>query len=207
MSQPCKFSRRDMLRAIGASIALPVLSTLRPSLSRAAPSEATCFADATGLAQRIRNKEISPVELMRMHLDRVEAINPKLNAIVTLADGCLERSRRAEKAVMRGELLGPLHSVPFTIKDVFDTRGVRTTRGSRIFKDRVPAKDATLVQRLKRRAAFSWEKPIFRNLPYRLKQRTSFLDGRSIPGIRTEPVADRLVARRPPLLQVCHHWG
>jgi aspartyl-tRNA(Asn)/glutamyl-tRNA(Gln) amidotransferase subunit A len=150
MSQPCKFSRRDMLRGTGASIALPMLSTLSPSVSRAEQAEATCFTDATGLAESIRNKELSPVELMRMHLDRVEAINPKLNAIVTLADGCLERARQAEKAVMRGELLGPLHGVPFTIKDVFDTQGVRTTRGSHIFKDRVPDKDATLVKRLKK---------------------------------------------------------
>ena len=106
------------------------------------------FADATEMARRIHDREISPVELMRAHLERIDAVNPKLNAVVTLADGCIDRARQAEDAIMRGETAGPLQGVPFTIKDVFDTKGVRTTRGSRIFENRVPDADATLVKRL-----------------------------------------------------------
>ena len=108
-----------------------------------------CCADATELAARIRARELSPVEVVRAHLERIEAINPQLNAVVTLADGALERAREAEAAIGRGESWGPLHGVPFTAKDCFDSRGVRTTRGSRIFADLVPPADATAVHRLK----------------------------------------------------------
>lgn len=68
--------------------------------------------DATRLAELIRNKEVSPVEVVKAHLDRIEAVDPKLNAIVTLADGALDVARAAEQAVMNGEALGPLHGVP-----------------------------------------------------------------------------------------------
>lgn len=111
--------------------------------------EDICYCDATELARRIRTKEISPVEVVRAHLERISSINPKLNAIVTLMDGAEAQAKAAEAAVMRGALLGPLHGVPFTIKDCFDTAGVRTTRGSNFFKDFKPVADATLVSRLK----------------------------------------------------------
>jgi len=111
--------------------------------------EEICYCDATELARRIRSKEVSPVEVVRAHLARIDAINPKLNAIVTPIDGAERQAKAAEAAVMRGDSLGPLHGVPFTIKDCFDTAGVRTTRGSNFFKDRKPEEDATLVQRLK----------------------------------------------------------
>lgn len=108
------------------------------------------FADASEIAERIRTKSLSPVEVVRAHLDRIEQVNPKINAVVTLADDALEQARDAEKAVARGELRGPLHGVPFTAKDCFDTQGVKTTRGSRIFADLVPQIDATAVHRLKK---------------------------------------------------------
>ena len=108
-----------------------------------------CYAGASQLADRIRTKTLSPVEVVRAHLDRIEAVNPRLNAIVTVADGAVERAREAEAAVMRGEIWGPLHGVPFTVKDWIDTAGVRTTRCSRLFEDRVPRDDATVVRRLK----------------------------------------------------------
>ena len=112
-------------------------------------SEAICYAAATDLAERIRSKTLSPVEVVTAHLERIEAVNPKLNAIVTMADGVMERAREAEAAIMRGDVWGPLHGVPFTIKDVLDTRALRTTRGSRLFEDFVPETDATAVARLK----------------------------------------------------------
>lgn len=105
--------------------------------------------DATRIAQLIAQRELSPVEVMQAHLDRIAAVNPKLNAIVTLADGAMEGARTAEAAVISGAQLGPLHGVPFTAKDEIDTAGVLTQRGSPIFRGRVPDTDATVVARLK----------------------------------------------------------
>ncbi|MET4423801.1 amidase [Bradyrhizobium sp. 956_D2_N1_5] len=105
--------------------------------------------DATRIAQLIAQRELSPVEVMQAHLDRIAAVNPKLNAIVTLADGAIEGARTAEAAVISGAQLGPLHGVPFTVKDGIDTAGVLTQRGSPIFRGRVPDADATVVARLK----------------------------------------------------------
>jgi aspartyl-tRNA(Asn)/glutamyl-tRNA(Gln) amidotransferase subunit A len=105
--------------------------------------------DATKLAELIRTREVSPVEVVQAHLDRIEALNPKINAIVTVADGALKAAKAAEAAVLAGEALGPLHGVPFTVKDSIDTAGVPTQRGSPIFKGRTPDTDATSVARMK----------------------------------------------------------
>ncbi len=105
--------------------------------------------DATGLAELIAKKEISPVEAVQAHLDRIAEVNPKVNAIVTLASDALDAARQAEAAVKPGARLGALHGVPFTVKDGIDTAGVLTQRGSPIFKGRVPDTDATVVARLK----------------------------------------------------------
>ena len=104
--------------------------------------------DACGLAESIHEKRFSPVEVLNACLARVDALNPKLNAIVTMIDGAVERARQAEAATMRGESWGPLHGVPFTVKDCVDTAGIRTTGGSLIFADNVPDRDATVVTRL-----------------------------------------------------------
>jgi aspartyl-tRNA(Asn)/glutamyl-tRNA(Gln) amidotransferase subunit A len=106
------------------------------------------WTDATELARRIRAKEVSPVEVVRAFLDRADAVNPGVNAVVVNVDDALNRAQAAERAVVSGEALGPLHGVPVTIKDCIDTAGVRTTRGSLLFKDRVPDADATVVTRL-----------------------------------------------------------
>lgn len=94
-------------------------------------------------------REISPAEVVRAHLERIQAVNPKLNAIVTLIPEAEDLARAAEATLVRGEPLGPLHGVPFTIKDCVDTAGIRTTRGSRLFAHHVPKADATVVARLK----------------------------------------------------------
>src|SRR6202042_3706467 len=86
---------------------------------------------------------------VQAHLDRIAEVNPRINAIVTVADGALDAAREAEAAVKPGAQLGPLHGVPFTVKDGIDTAGVLTQRGSPIFKGRVPDADATVVARLK----------------------------------------------------------
>ena len=111
------------------------------------------FSDATALAELIRTREVSPVEIMQAHLDRIAAVNPEINAIVTLADGALDAAKAAEAAVMSGDALGPLHGVPFTVKDSIDTAGVLTQRGSLIFRGRLPDTDATSVARMKKAGA------------------------------------------------------
>jgi aspartyl-tRNA(Asn)/glutamyl-tRNA(Gln) amidotransferase subunit A len=88
------------------------------------------YFDATKLAELIRTREMSPVEVVQAHLDRIEVVNPKINAIVTVAEGALAAAKIAEAAVMAGDQLGPLHGVPFTAKDSIDTAGVATQRGS-----------------------------------------------------------------------------
>ena len=111
-------------------------------------SDDLLMLDAVGLAEGIRDRRFSPVQVLTACLERIDALNPRLNAIVTMVDGAMERSRQAESAVMRGESWGPLHGVPFTVKDCIDTAGIRTTGGSLIFADNVPHRDATVVTRL-----------------------------------------------------------
>jgi aspartyl-tRNA(Asn)/glutamyl-tRNA(Gln) amidotransferase subunit A len=108
------------------------------------------YSDATKLADLIRTREVSPVEVVQAHLDRIAAVDPKVNAVVTVAAGALEVARVAERAVLAGDELGPLHGVPFSVKDSIDTAGVPTQRGSPIFRGRVPDADATSVARLKK---------------------------------------------------------
>ena len=112
-------------------------------------SEEIYYAEARQIAARIRSKDLSPVEVVQAHLDRIDAVNPTLNAVVTLWDGAMERAREAEAAIMRGEVWGPLHGVPFTVKDCIDTAGVRTTVGSKLFEELVPEQDAPAVRRLR----------------------------------------------------------
>ncbi len=107
------------------------------------------FSDATKLAKLIRTKAVSPVEVVQKHLDRIDATNPAINAIVTIADDAIASAKAAEKAVLAGDDIGPLHGVPFTVKDSIDTAGVLTQRGSPIFKGRLPDTDATSVARMK----------------------------------------------------------
>ena len=119
-------------------------------------------ADATELAELIRTGKASSVEVVQAHLDRIEAANPDINAIVTLADGALDAARAADEELAAGGQAGPLQGVPFTVKDAFDTAGVLTQRGSPIFAGRIPDTDATGVARMKRAGAILLAKT---NLP------------------------------------------
>ena len=102
------------------------------------------------MAQAIREHKITSLELTKHVLERIELHNPRLNAIVTLMrEEALERSRAADKALRGGDLWGPLHGVPITIKDCFEISGVRTTSGSPSLKDHVPENDAVAVARLR----------------------------------------------------------
>ncbi len=105
---------------------------------------------ARELASLIKSRAVSPVEVLDAHLAEIGRKNPKLNAIVTLAaDQARVAARAAEDAVMQGTALGPLHGLPIGIKDVTVTAGIRTTFGSPLFEDNVPAEDAEVVRRLK----------------------------------------------------------
>jgi amidase len=105
---------------------------------------------ACELASLIASKAVSPVEVLDAHLAVIARVNPKLNAIVTLvADDAHASAQQAEAAVSRGETLGALHGLPVVIKDITPTAGIRTTFGSPLFKDYVPAEDAEAVRRLK----------------------------------------------------------
>ncbi|MEA2536966.1 MAG: amidase [Chloroflexota bacterium] len=108
-----------------------------------------CFASATWLAEAIRTRAISAVEVVDACLARIELVNPSLNAVVRLTDDPREHARQADRELARGILRGPLHGVPFTLKDSLDTAGVVTTAGSVGWRERVPAGDATVAARLK----------------------------------------------------------
>jgi aspartyl-tRNA(Asn)/glutamyl-tRNA(Gln) amidotransferase subunit A len=108
-----------------------------------------CYTPATELGRLIRTKALSPVELMRAVLERIERLNPTLNCFCTLtAEAAMAAARDAEQAVMRGASLGPLHGIPVSIKDLAFTKGVRCMGGSFIFEHRVPTVDAPFVTRL-----------------------------------------------------------
>src|SRR6266540_5753195 len=106
---------------------------------------------AAEMAAAIRKKKLSPVDVMRAVLARIERVNPMLNAFVTLtADQAIKDARAAERALMkRGARVGPLHGVPFSTKDLVITKGIRTTFGTRLYADNVPTEDAPMVERLR----------------------------------------------------------
>lgn len=120
------------------------------------------YSAAAELAERIRSRQLSPVEVVQAHLDRIQAVNPKINAIVTVARDAITQARSAEAAVLRGDALGAFHGVPFTVKDSIDTADVLTQRGSPIFAGRVPRDDAVSVARMKAAGAIMLAKT---NLP------------------------------------------
>ena len=136
------------------------------------------FSDATQLAALIRSRQVSPVEVMQAHLDRIAAVDPKVNAIVTVAERALDDARAAEAAILAGGELGPLHGVPFTVKDSIDTAGVLTQRGSPIFKGRIPEADATSVARLKAAGAILLAKTNLPEFSYWIES-DNLLSGRS----------------------------
>ena len=109
-----------------------------------------CFLTARELARRIREKEVSCVEVMEAHLAQIERVNPKVNAIVTLVpERAMDGAKAADAALARGDDLGPLHGLPVAHKDLVPTKGIRTTRGSPIFADWVPEEAGLIVERLR----------------------------------------------------------
>jgi aspartyl-tRNA(Asn)/glutamyl-tRNA(Gln) amidotransferase subunit A len=114
----------------------------------------TSFRTISELSQRLRRREVSPVEITRDCLERIEWLNPELNAFITVTgESAVAEARLAEGEILRGEWRGPLHGVPVALKDLIDTAGVRTTAASALYKDRVPEQDADVVRRLRQAGA------------------------------------------------------
>ena len=112
------------------------------------------YTSAYELASLIRQKRLSAVEVTRATLARAEASQPVLNAFITIcADQAMEAAKAADAATMRGNTVGPLHGVPFTVKDLVNTRNVRTTFGSFVFEHNMPTSDQVCVARLRRAGA------------------------------------------------------
>ena len=128
----------------------------RPDASDAEYSSEICFLSAVEMAELIRRKRLSAVEVVEAHLRQIERANPKANAIVTLvAEQALTDARRADEQLARGEPAGPLHGLPVVHKDLHETKGIRTTFGSRIFEDHVPQTDAIMVERFRKAGAIT----------------------------------------------------
>jgi aspartyl-tRNA(Asn)/glutamyl-tRNA(Gln) amidotransferase subunit A len=108
------------------------------------------FTPVTELVQLVRDRKVSPVELVRMYLERIDRWDDRLHAYVTVSrDAAFEQAKEAEAAVTRGDRVGPLHGIPIGVKDQFLTKGVRTTNGTRMLAEFVPDDDATAVARLR----------------------------------------------------------
>jgi len=127
------------------------------------------------LAPLLQDKQVSPVEVTRAYLERIEALDEALNAYITVtAAQALADARRCEEEIMRGDYRGPLHGVPVALKDLYDTAGVPTTAASKIYADRVPAEDATSVTRLRAAGAIILGKTNLHEFAYGVTSESSY---------------------------------
>ncbi|HTP96844.1 MAG TPA: amidase [Burkholderiales bacterium] len=111
--------------------------------------DSPCSLTIAELAALIEARKLSPVELVNAYLQRIDALDPRLNAFITVTgELALQQARQAEAAIAAGKYRGPLHGIPFGLKDMFETRGIRTTAHSRVLEHHVPAADASVVTRL-----------------------------------------------------------
>jgi aspartyl-tRNA(Asn)/glutamyl-tRNA(Gln) amidotransferase subunit A len=142
------------------------------------------WKSACEIRELIRKKEVSPVEIVKETLDRIDAVNPKINSYVTIcADNALSDAKHAEDALFKKTELGILHGIPFSVKDVTLTKNVRTTMGSKLMESFIPSEDAVLVSRLKEAGAYP--------IPI-----TFFLECLEILGILAGRLEDLVVALR-----------
>ena len=160
---PDDIDRRTFGRRLGIAAVAGALHSLPDAASGqgsgvnqpAARGEELCDLSATELAARIRRKDVSARDVMSAHLARIERVNPKVNAIVTLvADRAMADAARADD-LAKGGTPGPLHGLPVAHKDLVDTAGIRTTRGSRFYRDTVPTRDALIVTRMRAAGAIT----------------------------------------------------
>jgi aspartyl-tRNA(Asn)/glutamyl-tRNA(Gln) amidotransferase subunit A len=122
---------------------------VKQPLTASGPAGVEPFGSIADIAERLRTKAISPVELTTAVLQRIDALNPHLHAFITVtADRALVQAERAEREIAAGRWRGPLHGIPFSLKDVYETKGIRTTAHSRALEDWIPERDATCVTRM-----------------------------------------------------------
>jgi amidase len=179
-------------QATGQAHVLPRVGHTPGELTKLTLSEAS---------ELVRSRKVSPVELTQACLSRIEQLNPKLNAFITvMADSALAQAREAESDIQRGRWKGPLHGVPIALKDLVDTVGVRTTAASGLFKDRIPTQDAEIVRRLKASGAVLLGKLNLHEFAYGGSSVISYFGASVIRG--TPLIAQAaLPAGLPPLLQ------
>ncbi|WP_031160038.1 amidase [Streptosporangium roseum] len=114
------------------------------------------YLTATEMLELLRTRQVSAVELLRAHLSRIEEVNPRVNAVVTLvAERALREAEEADRDLARGRWRGPLHGLPVAHKDLADTAGIRTTYGSPLFADHVPDADSLIVRRMREAGAIT----------------------------------------------------
>ena len=113
-----------------------------------------CYTSAGDLSKLVQSKEISPVEIIEAHLSRIDETEPVLNSFITLlANEARTAARQAEKDIQAGRYKGPLHGIPVALKDLYNTGGVRTTSGSKIFDTFVPTEDCTVASKFQQAGA------------------------------------------------------
>jgi hypothetical protein len=150
-----------------------------------------CFTPAARLAQMLRKRKISATELMRSFIAQIERVNPKVNAIVTFVP---ERALSAAKVMDRKKIKPLLGGLPIAYKDLVPTRGIRSTSGSLVFKDHVPAEDHAIASR--RRERSRWARPTRRNSARAARPSTRCSARRATPTIPPRPAAAPRAARR-----------
>jgi amidase len=170
--------RRTFLQKASFLASVPALSSFIPNLGNKTGKSMTDteipFYSATQAASLIRNKKISSLELTQLMLSRIDSIDKKINAInVLLEEEALRQAREADEKLAKGEIMGPLHGVPMTIKDSFRIKGVITTAGNPALKDYVPEEDAVSVARLRNAGAVFLGNT---NVPLMLDDHQSFND-------------------------------
>jgi len=142
--------------SLSATVAEGQLAHISSMTSTTSSAPELVFLPATELVAMLTAKKISAREVLQAHLDHIERVNPKVNAIVTLVvDRAMADAAKADEDMAHGKPRGPLHGLPIAHKDLVDTAGIRTTRGSPFFRDHVPTRDAAIVQRIRAAGAIT----------------------------------------------------
>jgi amidase len=158
-------SRRQMIKissiAALSTVATPAVAVTKstsPDIQEtkiAVTKNEICFTNAVDLAALLRKKKISAREVMQAHLQQIKNVNPKVNAMVTMVpeDQLMAEALAADESLAKGNLIGPLHGLPIAVKDLTETKAIRTTYGSPLYKDLIPSQDALIVEREKKAGA------------------------------------------------------
>ncbi len=147
--------RRSVLALAAGVAASAAVPAFMQEVSAATRPSGIVMLDAATLADAIRSRQASCVEVMTAYLDHIDKLNPRVNALVALQDraALLAQAEERDRQLGRGELLGPLHGFPYAVKDLLSVKGIRTTMGSPLFKDFVPTTEGIMVGRLRKAGA------------------------------------------------------